>query len=111
VEIIPSSILGAIASIIPYLEHNQSPRNQYEAAMAKQSLGLPQSNFLYKLDSRGHMLYYPERPIVTTRGLELVGYSKRPAGQNAVVALLTYTGYNIEDAVISKQGLCGAWHV
>jgi DNA-directed RNA polymerase subunit B len=103
VEIIPSSILGAIASIIPYLEHNQSPRNQYEAAMAKQSLGLPQANFLYKLDSRGHMLYYPERPIVTTRGLELVGYSKRPAGQNAVVALLTYTGYNIEDAVILNK--------
>ena len=61
-EIIPSAILGAIASIIPYLEHNQSPRNQYEAAMAKQSLGLPQSNFLYKLDSRGHMdsVYLPK---------------------------------------------------
>jgi len=102
-EIIPSSILGAIASIIPYLEHNQSPRNQYEAAMAKQSLGLPQANFMYKLDSRGHMLYYPERPIVTTRGLELVGYSRKPAGQNAVVALLTYTGYNIEDAIIMNK--------
>lgn len=49
------------------------------------------------------MLYYPERPLVTTRGLELVGYSKRPAGQNAVVALLTYTGYNIEDAVILNK--------
>ncbi|MFN7106382.1 MAG: DNA-directed RNA polymerase subunit B, partial [Pyrobaculum sp.] len=102
-EIVPSSILGAVASVIPYLEHNQSPRNQYEAAMAKQSLGLPQSSFLYKLDSRGHMLYYPERPIVTTKGLELVGYSKRPAGQNAVVALLTYTGYNIEDSVILNK--------
>ncbi len=103
VEIVPSSILGVVGSIIPYLEHNQSPRNQYQAAMAKQALGLPQPNFLYKLDSRGHMLYYPERPIVTTQGLELVGYSKRPAGQNAVVALLTYTGYNIEDSVILNK--------
>ncbi|MCC6019805.1 MAG: DNA-directed RNA polymerase subunit B [Thermoproteaceae archaeon] len=103
VEIIPSAILGAVASIIPYLEHNQSPRNQYEAAMAKQSLGLPQLNFLYKLDPRGHMLYYPERPIVTTRGLELIGLSRRPAGQNAVVALLALAGYGMEDAVILNR--------
>ena len=103
VEIIPSSIFGAVASIIPFPEHNQSPRNMYEAAMAKQSLGVPQFNLHYKFDSRGHMLHYPERPLVTTRGIDIVGYDKRPAGHNAVVALLTYTGYNIEDAVIMNK--------
>ncbi len=103
VEIIPSIILGAIAHIIPYLEHNQAPRNTYEAAMAKQSLGLSTSNFRYRMDSRGHFMIYPERPLVTTKGISLVGYDKRPAGQNAVVALLTYTGYNMEDAIIMSK--------
>lgn len=102
-EIYPSIMLGAIASIIPFSEHNQSPRNIYEAAMAKQSLGMPASNYRYRMDSRGHLLIYPERPLVTTRGAELVGYSKRPSGQNAVVALISYTGYNMEDAVIINK--------
>ncbi|MCG2879834.1 MAG: DNA-directed RNA polymerase subunit B [Vulcanisaeta sp.] len=102
-EIIPSAMLGAVASIIPYAEHNQSPRNIYEAAMAKQSLGFPAANYRFRLDSRGHLLIYPERPLVITRGIELNGYLRRPAGQNAVVALLTYTGYNMEDAVILNK--------
>jgi len=102
-EIIYSSMMGAVASIIPYAEHNQSPRNTYEAAMAKQSLGFPTSNFRFRMDSRGHLLIYPERPLVITRGIELSGYMRRPAGQNAVVALISYTGYNMEDAVILNK--------
>ncbi len=92
-EVIPSVMIGAVASIIPYAEHNQSPRNIYEAAMAKQSLGFPAANYRFRMDSRGgHLLIYPERPLVITRGgIELNGYLERPAGQNAVVALLTYT--------------------
>ena len=102
-EIIPSVILGAIASIIPYLEHNQAPRNTYEAAMAKQSLGLSTSNFRFRMDTRGHFMIYPERPLVTTKGISIIGYERRPAGQNAVVALLTFTGYNMEDAIIMNK--------
>ncbi|BDR91746.1 DNA-directed RNA polymerase subunit B [Vulcanisaeta souniana] len=102
-EIVPSVMLGAVASIIPYAEHNQSPRNIYEAAMAKQSLGFPAANYRFRMDSRGHLLIYPERPLVITRGMELNGYLRRPTGQNAIVALLTYTGYNMEDAVILNK--------
>lgn len=103
VEIVPAVIFGVVGNIIPYPEYNQSPRNMYEAAMAKQSLGMPMLNFRHRLDSRGHLLYYPERPLVTTRVIEMLGYSGRPAGQNAVVALLTYTGYNMEDAIIMNK--------
>ncbi len=102
-EIVPSIMLGAIASIIPYLEHNQAPRNTYEAAMAKQSLGLSVANFRFRMDSRGHFMVYPERPLVTTKGIRLIGYDKRPSGQNAIVALLTFTGYNMEDAIIMSR--------
>ncbi len=102
-EVIPSVMLGAVAHIIPYSEHNQSPRNIYEAAMAKQSLGFPYANYRYRMDSRGHLLLYPERPLVTTKGLELIGYSSRPAGQNAVVAVISFLGYSMEDAVMMNK--------
>ena len=102
-EIIPSAILGAIASIIPYAEHNQSPRNTYEAAMAKQALGIPTLNFRLRMDSRMHLLHYPQRPLVKTKVIDLIGYNERPAGQNFVVAVMVAGGYNIEDALVFNK--------
>ncbi|RLF19313.1 MAG: DNA-directed RNA polymerase subunit B [Thermoprotei archaeon] len=102
-ELMPSAILGIVASIIPYAEHNQSPRNSYEAAMGKQALGIPSLNFRYRTDSRMHLLHYPQVPLVQTRGLQLIGYNDRPAGQNMVVAVGTWQGYNIEDAIVMSK--------
>ena len=102
-EIEPSTILGISASLIPFAEHNQSPRNTYEAGMAKQAIGIPPSNFKYRVDTRTHFLHYPQTPIVTTRAMKPIGYLGRPAGQNAIIAILCYTGYNIEDALIANK--------
>ncbi|MEM1618229.1 MAG: DNA-directed RNA polymerase subunit B [Desulfurococcaceae archaeon] len=96
-------IFGITASIIPYSEHNQSPRNMYEAAMAKQALGLSSAAFQRRVDTRGHLLHYVQKPLVTTKAISAVGYEERPSGQNMVVAVLTYTGYNMEDAVILNK--------
>ncbi len=96
-------IVGVAAATIPYLEHNQSPRNTYQSAMAKQALGLYALNFKYRADSHSYLLHYPQKPIVQTRTLDLIGYNERPAGQNMVVALMAYMGYNMEDALVFNK--------
>ncbi len=102
-EIFPSAILGAGASIIPYPEHNQSPRNTYESAMAKQSLGFSTPMMNTSTYVRQHSMLYPQTPIVTTKAMGLLGLEKRPAGQNCVVAVLPFDGYNIEDAIVLSK--------
>jgi len=103
IEIFPSAILGAGASIIPYPEHNQSPRNTYESAMAKQSLGFSTPMMNTSTYVRQHFMLYPQTPIVTTKAMNLLGLEKRPAGQNCIVAVLPFDGYNIEDAIVLSQ--------
>ncbi|MFZ8858490.1 MAG: DNA-directed RNA polymerase subunit B [Candidatus Caldarchaeales archaeon] len=102
-EISPLLMLGAVAGIIPYSNHNQSPRNVYEASMAKQALGLPLVTYELRTDSRLHLMIYPQKAIVRTKTMELVGLDERPIGQNFVVAILTGYGYNIEDAVVLNK--------
>ncbi|MHA1778288.1 MAG: DNA-directed RNA polymerase subunit B'', partial [Candidatus Heimdallarchaeaceae archaeon] len=98
-EVAPSTMLGICASLIPFPEHNRSDRNVYEAGMAKQALGIFAANFQYRLDTRSHILHYPQRPIVKTHGIDAINFENRPAGQNFVVAILSYEGYNMEDAI------------
>jgi DNA-directed RNA polymerase subunit B len=102
-EISPLFMLGAVASIIPYSDHNQSPRNVYEASMAKQALGVPLISLSLRPDSRLHLLIYPQKPIVATRTMKMLSLMDRPIGQNLVVAVLTGYGYNMEDAVVLNK--------
>lgn len=102
-EIVASTILGISASMIPFLEANQSPRNTYGSAMIKQSLGFYSANYSKRLDTRGHLLHYPQKPMVNTRSAKTLELDKRPAGQNFVVAILSYSGFNIEDALIMNK--------
>jgi len=102
-EISMTGMLGAVASIIPYAEHNQSPRNTYESAMAKQALGFPSPVYKHIMNVRAHLLIYPQKPMVTTGSFEMLNLNDRPIGQNAVVAVMSYEGYNIEDAIVMNK--------
>ncbi|KAH9752407.1 DNA-directed RNA polymerase III subunit 2 [Citrus sinensis] len=103
IEIEPFTILGVIAGLIPYPHHNQSPRNTYQCAMGKQAMGNIAFNQLCRMDSLLYLLVYPQRPLLTTRTIELVGYDKLGAGQNATVAVMSYSGYDIEDAIVMNK--------
>nr|ODO04045.1 DNA-directed RNA polymerase III subunit RPC2 [Cryptococcus depauperatus CBS 7855] len=102
-EIEPFTILGAVAGLIPYPHHNQSPRNTYQCAMGKQAIGAIAYNQLNRIDTILYLMTYPQQPMVKTKTIELVGYNKLPAGQNATVAVMSYSGYDIEDALILNR--------
>lgn len=102
-EIDPLLILGASTGLVPYAPHNAAPRCSMGANMMKQSLGLPSSNYRRRPDTREHLLHYPQISLLQTKTMEHVNYNKRPAGQNYVVAVMSYHGYNMEDALIFNR--------
>ena len=103
-EIHPCVALGTIASMIPFPDHNQSPRNAYQSAMAKQAMGMYALNFEERFDAMAHLLCYPEIPMVSPYMSKFYGAQKLPAGANVIVAIMTYTGYNQEDSNMINRG-------
>ncbi|KAL3171997.1 hypothetical protein MRX96_043674 [Rhipicephalus microplus] len=102
-EIEAFSLLGVCAGIIPFPHHNQSPRNTYQCAMGKQAMGTIGLNQRNRFDSVMYLLVYPHRPMVKTRTIELINFEELPAGQNATVAVMSYSGYDIEDAIVMNR--------
>ena len=102
-EIHPSCISGLCVSLIPYNEHTQAPRITYHAAMGKQAIGLPFSNLETRVDTINHVLSYPERPITQSHHAKYNRGDELPFGNNLIVAVATYTGFNQEDSVIMNK--------
>jgi DNA-directed RNA polymerase subunit B len=103
-EVDPMIILGIASGIVCYPEHNSAPRVTMGAGMGKQSLGFGQSNYRIRPETRGHMMHYAQQPMTTTHAMRYINFHRRPAGQNFVVAVISYHGYNMEDALIFNRG-------
>lgn len=105
-EIEPLSLLGVVAGIIPYPHHNQSARNTFQSAMGKQALGTVCMNQYIRADTVLLLGAYPQRPLCRSKAMNLTNYEKLGAGINAMVCVMSYSGYDIEDAqVYNKSSL------
>ncbi len=103
-EIHPSMMLGVMASMIPFSDHSPSPRNCYQCSMGKQAMGIPTLSYKNRTDTISHVLNYPQKPLVSTQQSRLLNFDEMPAGVMAVVAILSYDGFNQEDSVSMNKG-------
>ena len=103
-EIAPAMMLGVMASIIPFPDHSQSPRNCYQAAMGKQAMSMYALSHLVRTDTVTHVLSYPQKPLVSTMPANMMGFGDMPSGINTVVAIACYSGFNQEDSIILNGG-------
>ena len=103
-EIHPSSIFGILASCVPFPDHNQSPRNTYQCAMSKQSMGVYVTNYDTRMDKTAYLLNYPTRPLVDTRIMNIIKINNIPSGSNVIVAIMTHSGFNQEDSILFNKG-------
>lgn len=99
-EIHPSTIVGLLTSIIPFPNHNQSPRNQLSCSQSKQGLSVYATNYTNRFDNMVHVLSYGEAPLVRTLYYDYLADGQMPYGQNLMVAIGCFTGYNQEDGIV-----------
>lgn len=102
-EIHPSTMFGAVGGNLPMLNHNQAPRNIFFCAQSKQAVGAFAANFNKRIDTMSYVLSYPQRQLVTTRYKELMFNNMLTGGENLIVAICTWTGYNQEDSIIVNE--------
>jgi DNA-directed RNA polymerase II subunit RPB2 len=104
VEIDPSIILGVMGNLIIYPENNPFPRNSFSCGQSKQAVSVYHSNYQMRIDKMGVVLNYGQVPLVKSRYLEYINNEEQPYGVNAIVAIMSYTGYNVEDAILINKG-------
>ena len=103
-EIDPSLILGVMGNLIIYPEHNPLPRNSFSCGQSKQAVSVYHSNYQMRIDKMGVILNYGQTPLIKSRYLEYINNEEQPYGVNAIVAIMSYTGYNVEDAILINEG-------
>jgi len=103
-EIDPSLIFGVMGNSIIYPESNQFPRNCFSCGQSRQAVSVYHSNAQMRMDKMGVILNYGQTPLVKSRYLEYINNEEQPYGVNAIVAIMSYTGYNVEDAILINEG-------
>lgn len=103
IEIHPSTMLGLMVSLIPFSNHNQSPRNQLSCSQSKQGIGYYATNYLQRYDTYGSQLCYGEAPLVRSLVFDHVGKGRVPYGFNCTVAMCSTDGYNQDDGILFNK--------
>jgi len=103
-EIHPSTTYGVMCNLINFLEHNPASRNSFSCGQSKQACSLYSSNYQLRMDKTAVVLNNGQIPLVKSRYLQYINNEENPYGENAIVAIMCYTGYNVEDAVLINEG-------
>ncbi|KAG8965431.1 hypothetical protein FRC05_003268 [Tulasnella sp. 425] len=103
VEVATTNFLSILASLTPFSDFNQSPRNIYQCQMGKQTMGTPSTALQHRTDNKLYRIQSPQTPIVRPDVHNEYGMDNFPNGTNAVVAVISYTGYDMEDAMILNK--------
>lgn len=103
VEFAPTNILSILANLTPFSDFNQSPRNMYQCQMGKQTMGTPGVALVHRSDNKLYKLQCGQTPIVKANLYDDYGMDNFPNGTNAVVAVISYTGYDMDDAMIINK--------
>ncbi|XP_022662995.1 DNA-directed RNA polymerase I subunit RPA2-like isoform X2 [Varroa destructor] len=102
-ELRETAMLSVLANLIPWPDFNQSPRNMYQCQMGKQTMGSPMHTFRYRADNKLYRLMYPQSALVRPTSYDHFQMDEYPSGTNAVVAVISYTGYDMEDAIVLNK--------
>ena len=104
VEIHPSLIFGVMGNQIVFPENNPSSRNNFSCGQGKQAVSLYSSNYLSRIDKMGVVLNYGQVPLIKSRYMKYINNEQHPYGENAIVAIMCYNGYNVEDSILFNEG-------
>jgi DNA-directed RNA polymerase II subunit RPB2 len=103
-EVDPSLILGVLGNFIIFPENNPYPRDAFSCGQTKQAVSLYHSNYQMRIDKMGVVLNSGQIPLIKSRYMDYINKEEQPYGVNAVVAIMSYTGYNVEDAILINEG-------
>ena len=103
VETAPTNVLSVIANLTPFSDFNQSPRNMYQCQMGKQTMGTPSGALQRRTDNKLYRLQTGQTPVVRPALHNKYAIDDFPNGTNAIVAVISYTGYDMEDAMILNK--------
>lgn len=103
-EIHPSLMLGVMGNQIVFPENNQLPRDLFSCGQSKQGVSVYHSNYQNRIDKMGVVLNYGQTPVVKSRYMEYLSHEQHPYGENLIVAIMSYNGYNTEDAILFNGG-------
>ena len=103
-EIDASFLFGVMGNQIIYPENNPLPRNSFSCGQSKQAVSVYHTNYQSRIDKMGVILNYGQIPLLKSRYLDYLNKEEQPYGVNAIVAIMTFTGYNVEDAILINEG-------
>lgn len=104
IEIHPSLVLSILGNMVIFPENNQLPRDLFSCGQTKQAGSVFSTNVFNRIDTMSFMLNYGQNPIVKSRYYEYVTKNEHPYGENVIVAIGCYSGYNVEDALVFNEG-------